>query len=353
MRRYGLLVMAIAGLSAAALAQDGMAIEGSKPEPAKVEILKHSAWSDIVPAGVDGDGVRMNLRPNGKLEFKDLVLVVDGMKPVEESETGKETVTITLRKGEETETRTLDEGAAFNWNGYHISIVAIYMKQGDLGFGQTVFEVATVESLPKEVVLADTANGVDYRLKVKHNIDKLTLHHSATSHAAGDDLGKKLKNMQIWGENDRNWFDIPYHFIIDTDGLVFEARDYHYMGDTNTGYDPRGHFLINCYGNYMQQEPNEAQLESIAELMAWAAAEYDIDPIEIYGHRDLASTSCPGDNLYVYIENGKLKAMVEEILEKGQPELVWLEEKGGKKGAKMQKAPKTEGAAKAPRAPRN
>lgn len=316
--------LVVGSLFTIAHAQDTPAPE--KTEPAKLEIYKHSTWSEIVPKGVDGDGIRMNLAPEGSLEFKDMTLtVVERIAATSEEDQDK--VTITLKKGEESETKTVEEFTAFNWNGYHISIVAIYATKGDLGFDSTVFEVATVDSLPEEIAKSEKAMDADHRLKVKHTIDKLTLHHSATPLTLEDDLGKKMRNMQIWGKNDRQWFDVPYHFIIDIDGSILEARDYHYMGDTNTRYDPRGHFLINCYGNYSKQEPNKKQIEAIATLMAWAAAEYKIDPLEIYGHRDLASTSCPGDNLYQYIEDGTLKKKIREILQNGKPELIWLEEK--------------------------
>jgi hypothetical protein len=37
---------------------------------------------------------------------------------------------------------------------------------------------------------------------------------------------------------------------MDLDGGIYEGRDYHYMGETNTSYDPGGHFLISIIGNY-------------------------------------------------------------------------------------------------------
>lgn len=343
MMRNVLLLLTLCALPAACMANagdDAMAEIQATTGVLKIEIHKHSTWSEIAPKGVDADGMRMNLAPEDSLDFRDLTLTVTQMTAAQ-SENDRDKVTITLKQGGTTETRTLDEGAAFNWNGYHVSIVAIYAKRGDLGSGSTVVEVATVASLPKEVAQSDKANGPEYRLRVKHKIDKLTLHHSATSHLAGDDLTTKVRNMQIWGEKDRNWFDVPYHFFVDLDGSVLEARDYHYMGDTNTRYDPRGHFLINCFGNYGRAEPNKQQLESIAKLMAWAAAEYKIDPLKIYGHRDLAQTSCPGDNLYKYIADGSLKKMVEAILAKGKPEVVWLDKQEARTDSpKEQSSPK-------------
>jgi hypothetical protein len=315
-----------AALSIAVLTACASRGDSAEKDVPTVTVYRHSAWEEMKPKGVDADGLRQNMAPGDALEFKDLKINVNEMTPSPEGSSEPEKVTITLMKGEESETRTLAEGDAFNWNGYHVAIVAIYAKKGDLGFGSTVFEVATLESLPAEVANSATAGGPEQRIRMKHKIDKLTLHHSATPHNPGDDLGQKLRNMQKWGESDRNWFDIPYHFIIDLDGSVLEARDYHYAGDTNTRYDTRGHFLINCYGNYSEVEPNQAQLQTIANLMAWAVNEFDIDPVVIYGHRDMAQTGCPGDNLYRYIEDGTLKQMVDRALEQGPPVIDWKDE---------------------------
>lgn len=297
-----------------------------------VKIYRHSAWEETPPKGVAADGIRRNLAPGDSVEFKDLTVAVEAMLPAATDENGaavaseEDRVTVALTRGGEHDIRTVNEGDAFNWNGYHVAILAIYTARGELGNGSTVFEIATIESLPAEVANSTRAGGPENRLRVPHTIDKLTLHHSATSHQPGDDLGQKLRNMVSWGERDRKWWDIPYHYIIDLDGMVFQARDHRYVGDTNTRYNPAGHFLINCFGNYSQVEPNEKQLETIANLMAWAAMEYKIDPLVIYGHRDLAQTSCPGDNLYRYITDGSLKRMVEASMAKGQPRLEWLDE---------------------------
>ncbi|MBX7244546.1 MAG: N-acetylmuramoyl-L-alanine amidase [Candidatus Sumerlaeaceae bacterium] len=321
-----LTLLAASAVCMANAGDDALASIAASTGPLTVEIHRHSTWSEIAPKGVDADGLRMNLAPKDSMKFRDVSVTVT-TTTASQKEGERDTVTVVLTNGKTTETRTLDEGAAFNWNGYHVAIVAIYAKRGDLGFGSTVVEVATIESLPKQVSEATRAGGAESRLRVKHTIDKLTLHHSATNHLANDDITTKLRGMQLWGESDRNWFDVPYHFFIDLDGGVYEARDYHYVGDTNTRYDPRGHFLINCFGNYSKVEPNAQQLVSIAAMMAWAAEEFKIDPLKIYGHRDLADSSCPGENLYRYIQDGTLRKLVDAARAKGKPKLVWLDKK--------------------------
>ncbi len=83
------------------------------------------------------------------------------------------------------------------------------------------------------------------------------------------------------------------------------------MGETNTDYDPGGHFLISVIGNYNIQEPTQAQLNSIADLMAWALEEFNLPLDKIGGHYNYATgTDCPGKNLRKYLEDGTFKRMV-------------------------------------------
>ena len=128
---------------------------------------------------------------------------------------------------------------------------------------------------------------------------------------------EKLRALQTWGARDRNWWDVPYHFLLDLDGRIYEGRDWRYMGETNTTYDPTGHFLISVIGNYGRQEPTAAQLSSIADLMAWALDEFDLPLDRIGGHYNYASnTGCPGTHLRKYLEDGTFRRMVAARLEK-------------------------------------
>ncbi|CAN5215061.1 hypothetical protein BH09SUM1_BH09SUM1_08370 [soil metagenome] len=324
---------AFAALVAAAVpafASHSPAEEGATA-PSPIRIYKHSVWSDIAPKGVDAHGVRQNLAPGKSVKLDGLTITlkehIAGKQKTETDAAIPDKATLTIAEGDATETKTVNEGDAFNWKAYHIDVPAIYLADGELGHGYTVVEAATIASLPERVATSTKANGAEDRLRVKHTISKLTLHHSGTTLKAEDDLPTKLKNEQAWGETDRQRYDVPYHFFVGMDGTIYQGRDYQYTGDTNTGYDTNGHFLINCYGNYQVAEPNEKQLESIAELMAWAAYENHIDPIKIFGHRDLAETDCPGKNLYKYIEDGSLQKRVEAILKAGKPTVIWLDKK--------------------------
>src|SRR5690606_29147949 len=156
-------------------------------------------------------------------------------------------------------------------------VVAIY-GPGELGAGLVALEVATVASLPPAVAQSTTAGGADLRLRIPHRITHVTLHHSGSPEPLRpeEDPVAKLRGLQSWGASDRNWWDVPYHFLIDLSGRVYEGRDWRYTGETNTDYNPAGHFLISVIGNYDRQEPTPQQIEAIADLMAWAIERFDL-----------------------------------------------------------------------------
>ncbi|MBA3671793.1 MAG: N-acetylmuramoyl-L-alanine amidase [Gemmatimonadaceae bacterium] len=209
------------------------------------------------------------------------------------------------------EERTVREGEAFNWNGFHVAVVAVY-GPGELGAGLVALEVATVASLPPRVATSVVAGGADMRLRIPHRITHVTLHHTGDTEPLrpGDDPVRRLRGLQSWGAAERNWWDVPYHFLMDLDGRIYEGRDFHFTGETNTAYDPGGHFLISIIGNYERQEPTPAQLNAIADMMAWALKEFDLPLERIGGHYNYATTGCPGKNLRRYLEDGTFRRMV-------------------------------------------
>ncbi|KAF0148199.1 MAG: hypothetical protein FD143_2940 [Ignavibacteria bacterium] len=142
-------------------------------------------------------------------------------------------------------------------------------------------------------------------LAKKHTITHITLHHQGEHFPEGKDPAQHLRNLQSWSRREKKWIDIPYHYIIDLKGKVYEGRKIEYAGDTNTEYDPAGHALINVVGNFEEVEPNEYQLEAVVNTMAWLAAKYSVPVDLIKGHKDYSKmTVCPGKNLYMYLENG-------------------------------------------------
>jgi len=61
---------------------------------------------------------------------------------------------------------------------------------------------------------------------------------------------------------------------------------------------------IHACGNFEITEPTDAQIESLAMLLANLCTDYGlpIDRDHIVGHRELMSTACPGRNLYAQMD---------------------------------------------------
>jgi hypothetical protein len=211
----------------------------------------------------------------------------------------------------------VEAGSAFNWSGYHVAVIAS-PRPGELGGGLVALEVATQASLPPVVAHSTMAGGAELRLRVPHRITNVTLHHTGFPEPLrpGEDPVLRLRNLQSWGAAERNWWDVPYHFLIDLEGRVYEGRDWRYKGDTNTTYEPGGHFLISVIGNYEIQEPTPAQVDAIADLMAWAVDRFDLTLDRIGGHYDFAATACPGVHFRGMLEDGTFRSLVQERLDR-------------------------------------
>lgn len=151
----------------------------------------------------------------------------------------------------------------------------------------------------------------------EHTIDRLTVHHTARRLTDNRAAPAAIRGHQRFHQGERGWPDIAYHFIIDLEGNVYECRRLSAPGDTATNYDPTGHFLVCCEGNFNEQPLPAAQWEALIGVLAWAAARYETSPDTIRGHRDLAATSCPGDNLQSLITSGELVGRVAGALAAG------------------------------------
>jgi hypothetical protein len=139
----------------------------------------------------------------------------------------------------------------------------------------------------------------------------ITLHHGGVAFLRDKDPKQYLRNLQSWSRGTRKWADIPYHYLIDLDGNVYEGRDINFAGDTNTAYDPTSHALIVVLGNFEEVAPNPKQLDAATATMTMLARRFQIGPDKIAGHKDFsADTACPGKSLYPYLQSGYFRERV-------------------------------------------
>jgi len=150
----------------------------------------------------------------------------------------------------------------------------------------------------------------------EHRVERITIHHGGEKFPDDRDPGQYLRALQSWSRSDKGWIDIPYHFVIDLQGTVYEARPLKYPGDTNTSYDPTGHALIQVVGNYDDRELSATQLTAVIQLSAILARQYEVPASDIRGHQDYApgETVCPGENIYRYLRDGTITKGVAQLL---------------------------------------
>ncbi|MEA2002232.1 MAG: peptidoglycan recognition family protein [Actinomycetota bacterium] len=157
----------------------------------------------------------------------------------------------------------------------------------------------------------------------KHTIDRIMVHHTAVVLAANGEAPGRARQHQDYHQG-LGWPDLAYHYLIDANGNVYEGRPLDAVGDTATEYDPTGYLLVCCEGDFNKQEIGVAQVAALVDMLAWGAAEFGVDPVAIRGHRDVASTTCPGDHLYRLLEDGSLIAAVSAAIDAGAPALSLL-----------------------------
>ncbi|HEX6251919.1 MAG TPA: peptidoglycan recognition family protein [Gemmatimonadaceae bacterium] len=150
-----------------------------------------------------------------------------------------------------------------------------------------------------------------------HTPVRLTIHHTGVVQNPQRSLADKLRALQQFSQRDDSladgrrkpaWADVPYHYYVAVDGSVGEARDSRYAGDSNTPYDPAGHLLVVVEGNFERDTLSAAQRRTIERLVPVLARRFGIPGDSLASHRDYASTSCPGANLYA--ELPRLRSLI-------------------------------------------
>jgi hypothetical protein len=149
-----------------------------------------------------------------------------------------------------------------------------------------------------------------------HTIERLTVHHTAVALGDNRNAPARARQHQRYHQ-ELGWSDLAYHYLVDANGNIYEGRPVDAVGDTATEYDPTGHFLVCCEGDFNQETITDAQLESLIDMLAWAAEEYGVSPSTISGHREWAKTTCPGDDLQGYVASGFLQQQAEARISAG------------------------------------
>ncbi|MFA5107325.1 MAG: N-acetylmuramoyl-L-alanine amidase [Patescibacteria group bacterium] len=156
--------------------------------------------------------------------------------------------------------------------------------------------------------------------------EKIIVHHTAGADGSVNPE-TVIQSIQYWHAVALGWGDIGYNYLIDANGNIYEGRkggdgvigahayrnsacNEQRFGGDHVGVDfNRGTIGISLLGNYQDDEPTAAALDSLSRLIADKAHRYGISPIgfsnfqdlvhvpNVLGHKDVDCTLCPGTNV--------------------------------------------------------
>lgn len=161
-------------------------------------------------------------------------------------------------------------------------------------------------------------------LEDEDDVRFLLVHHTLTPNDdTAEEIPARLRSIFSFHTGTRGWADVAYNFFVDPYGTIWEGRQGSLArpvrGDATGG--SQGFALLCCFvGDFTEQAPTDAAMTAMTGLLAWLARREDLDlgaTVEfvsrgssrwargtrvttpaVAAHRDMSTTSCPGDALY-------------------------------------------------------
>ena len=175
---------------------------------------------------------------------------------------------------------------------------------------------------PKPVIYSRAQWGADESLREPSSLHYGEVHAGFVHHTvnANDytraEVPGIIRSIYAYHTQSRGWSDIGYNYVVDRFGRIWEGRyggiDRPVVGAHTLNYNDYA-FAMSAIGNYDIHQPSQAMVEAYGALFAWKLSLHGVDASStkqwvgsryfeaINGHRDAASTACPGRYLYAKI----------------------------------------------------
>lgn len=132
---------------------------------------------------------------------------------------------------------------------------------------------------------------------------RITIHHT-DEHAGMDGLPdlevvRRIENYHRGPQ--KRWAAIGYHFLVGKDGKIYEGRPVKYQG-AHTSSNNENNLGISVIGDCHHHMPNPKQLAALKAFIEDQRERFAVPRSQIFGHRDLRPTICPGDLLYGWVK---------------------------------------------------
>lgn len=162
--------------------------------------------------------------------------------------------------------------------------------------------LASGSRIPRSAWRARAANPSNMNV-TRGGYNRITIHHTAEVPGARFDgsLGDSLeiaRKVQRTHMANSGWGDIGYHFLIDSEGRVIEARDLRYQGaHAGNSTANKSNIGVCLIGHFSSGKPSPMAMAALERTLVELRREHSIRRSEIYGHQRFKSTECPGPAL--------------------------------------------------------
>lgn len=174
---------------------------------------------------------------------------------------------------------------------------------------------------------------------VAKELKAFVVHHSAgTNDYSRDQVPAVIRGIWYYHVKTRGWCDVAYNFVVDKYGGVWEGRQggitKAIVGGHTFGFNTDTTAAVQL-GDYQRTGTTTALDESTRRLIGWKLGLHGVDPASsttvtnrtgstfrgvpnggqvpirtVVGHRDLGSTTCPGDSTYARLPSFRSGARV-------------------------------------------
>lgn len=156
------------------------------------------------------------------------------------------------------------------------------------------------------------------------------LHHTATgNNYAPEDSAAILRSIYAYHTMTLGWCDIAYNALVDKYGQVFEGRAGGITKDvmgSHTGGFNNDVWGVSLIGDFEDEPPPDIMVKTVGRLLGWRLSLDRVDPLgtvdlksaggqhtlvpggrvvslpEIFAHRDVGNTECPGNAGYAILD---------------------------------------------------
>lgn len=140
------------------------------------------------------------------------------------------------------------------------------------------------------------------------NIQSIIIHHDAATRPHDYDSVARYRSEAALHYANLGP-GIQYHFKIDNVGQIFHLRDYNATLWHASNLPVNRTSLAICVDGYfhspINQQPTREQLEALNQLLDHLCTEHPEFPAttgDVYGHRQVGATACPGDIFFPYVD---------------------------------------------------